>query len=418
MENLTEQLMNVRPVDLAALADGDDERFAFLDGLRRTPEAGGDMLQRVQASMDAVRAASSLPAAGGDRNSTRPWWAPMPALYMAAMFRYAGLAEKHTNTGSGGARRSGSARDSAVAARRVLRSLGVPFRDREHAAALVLHQDRPFLMPRTGGPAEVYMRMSCRLDLRCLHALDVAYTYVEDGDAQRTKELEHFRERAERLGVFGRPWAGPMPAQDVRSLGATDAHRMFNALRYFRLEARMSEQDWYTERVKQEARMPRGRLHLLIGAAAAGKSRWAEKNLGGTEIVSSDRMRELLTGDPADQSQNYMVFQRCMDRVRTMLREGREVTFDATNYSRELRSMPVQAARWSAAEIVSYYFDVDREVLLTRNLHRRRQVPESVILKQSRLLTVPALYEADRQFAVDAEGELRQYWPEPEGECP
>ncbi|MHC4789310.1 MAG: AAA family ATPase, partial [Planctomycetota bacterium] len=72
---------------------------------------------------------------------------------------------------------------------------------------------------------------------------------------------------------------------------------------------------------------------MLVGAAGCGKSSWAQEHLAETSLVSSDQMREELTGDPGDQSQNYLVFQRCMDRVREWLREGREVTFDATNCS-------------------------------------------------------------------------------------
>jgi protein phosphatase len=173
----------------------------------------------------------------------------------------------------------------------------------------------------------------------------------------------------------------------------------------------MTEPDWFAERLRLEAGRPSGRLHLLIGPAGCGKSSWAESELSGTALVSSDRMREELTGDPNDQSQNYLVFQRCMDRVRRLLGEGREVTFDATNCTESLRSMPVQAARWSGAEVSSYFFDVGVEAALERNRGRARVVPESVVRRHCRLLTPPALYEADRHFLVDAEGRARAYWP-------
>ncbi len=135
--------------------------------------------------------------------------------------------------------------------------------------------------------------------------------------------------------------------------------------------------------------MPACRLHLLVGPAGSGKSTWAAEHLAGTTIVSSDRMREELTGDPADQSQNYLVFQRCMDRVREVLKAGGEATFDATNFNQGLRRMPVQAGRWCGAEIVSYLFDCGLEEALRRNESRPRMVPEDVVARQHRLLSRP-----------------------------
>jgi protein phosphatase len=200
----------------------------------------------------------------------------------------------------------------------------------------------------------------------------------------------------------------------VREIGfdePRELHRALNALRYFRLVARMQEEEWALERLRGERERPRGRLHLLVGPAGCGKSCWARDNLAETEIVSSDQMRRELTGDPADQSQNYLVFQRCMDRVREWLCQGREVTFDATNCWEALRSMPVQAARWSAAEIVSYFFDVPLADALERNCGRERMVPERVIRRHYRLLQAPALYEADRHMVVDPAGKVARYWP-------
>jgi predicted kinase len=105
-----------------------------------------------------------------------------------------------------------------------------------------------------------------------------------------------------------------------------------------------------------------------------------------------------------------------MDRVREELHRGREVTFDATNYREKLRQMPLQAGRWSGAEIVSYFFDVPLEESLRRNRQRKRSVPERIIRRHYRLLELPGLYEADRHLRVDTEGATHAYWPCAEAE--
>lgn len=426
MENFVESLLSAAPLDLSAAA-GRGEGLAFLSRLNAFPFAGRSLLEHTQAVMDAVLQEAPVypelvegpPPAPFEAATMTPWWSPMPAAYVAALFLHAGLPEVTSSEEDGPAADSSRpphALASAELARRVLREMGVPFVIRQHAAALIAHQGRPAGLLGSGAPAETYMRLACALDLGALYHLRRAELralecHENDPAAQR---LEAFRERAEGIGVFGRPHRPPLDAERVRETGFEDArelHRALNALRYFQLVARMGEQDWHVERLRLERSRPSCRLHLLVGPAGCGKSSWAQEHLAGTAIVSSDQMREELTGDPSDQGQNYLVFQRCMDRVRRLLRQGREVTFDATNCSEALRSMPVQAARWSGAEIVSYFFDVGLTDALERNRMRPRAVPEDVIRRHYRLLELPALYEADRHMVVDADGHTALYWP-------
>ena len=410
MTELKDRLVKAERIDLAAAVGRDPDAlslFARMDGLA---VGNCSLLERTQAVMDAVLDDPPPAAPGGGDSTVAPWWSPMPAAYAAALFQHVGLLEVGT---SGEGRMPPHGRQSARLAREEMRRWGVPFAVREHAVELVADQRKAEGLPRSGAPAETYMRLSCALDLRALYFLRRAEHRAVGGAADEPR-LEAFRRRAEELGVFGKACPPPLGRGAVRRLGFADerqAHRALNALRYFRLVARMNEGEWYGERLRQEMRRRVGRLHLLVGPAGSGKSTWAREHLAGTTIVSADRMREELTGDPADQSQNYLVFQRCMDRVREELRLGRDVTFDATNYSEALRSTPVQAGRWAGAEITSYFFDVALERALEWNLNRRRAVPESVIRKHYRLLEPPALYEADRHVVVDTEGAAAPYWP-------
>ncbi len=408
-------LASAEPLDLAGLAARSPSASRLLQPLADYPWRDGTLLDLTQAVADRLLATPPT-ARPSDDPLTTPWWSPMPAAYMAAVFLHAGLPGASTPPSGRAGVMPPHGRESARTARELLREWGVAFPVREHAVALIGRQARPAGLLGSGAGAEAYMRLACSLDLGALHALKCADLAARgmDADGPAVRRAEGFRARAGELGILGRPSAPPLDAQQVAALGfdrPAELHRARNALRYFQLVGGMTEPDWVAERLRVEADRPRGRLHLLVGPAGCGKTTWAAEHLAEALTVSSDRMREELTGDPADQGQNYLVFQRCMDRVRGYLREGLEVTFDATNYSEQLRSMPVQAARWSGAEIVSYFFDVALTDVLMRNRERERSVPEGIVRKQHRLLDPPALYEADRHLAVDATGEAVQYWP-------
>jgi len=414
MQSLRQSLLNAERLDLAAVLARRGDELPFLCRLSDFPFGESTLLDHVQRAMDALLDDPPAPAPPSGESALVPWWAPMPAAYVAALFQHVGLPEVCAPA-AGRRPLAPHARESVRLTRDLLRDWGVPFVIREHAVALILAQRKPAGLVGSGAPAESYMKLSCSLDLRALYHLRRADREALPSEAVAdAARLEAFRQKAEEYAVFGRPYAPRFAPERLMELGfaaARERHRAINTLRYFELVARMNEEEWYVERLRVARDRPGGRLHLLVGPAGCGKSSWAAEALEDTTIVSTDRMREELTGDPADQSQNYLVFQRCMDRIRERLKDGEEVTFDATNYSETLRSMPVQAARWSGAEIVSYYFDVGLATALARNLKRSRTVPEEAVRKQHRLVEPPALYEADRHVVVDAEGRAALYWP-------
>ncbi|KPK62086.1 MAG: hypothetical protein AMK73_06830 [Planctomycetes bacterium SM23_32] len=415
MKSFPARLASAERLDLAVALDRRPEELPFLSTLRDLPCGERSLLEHTQAVMDALLEDPPPASEPSGPPALRPWWTGMPAAYVAALFQHVGLPEVCSPRPGRSRLAVPHARESVRLMRDRMRAWGLPFAVREHAAALILAHSKAVGLVRSGAPAATYRRMSCRLDLRALYHLGRAELRAAGGDqGQAGDALEAFRRRAQGLGAFDGPYAGPLGPERVQQCGwqePAELHRGLNALRYFELIARMGEEQWFVERLRQERSLPRGRLHLLVGSAGCGKSSWALEHLAHTTIVSSDRMRQELTGDPADQSQNYLVFQRCMDRLRERLREGEEATFDATNYSEALRSMPVQAARWCGAEIVSYFFDVSLAEVLERNQERQRSVPEGVVRKQHRLIEPPALYEADRHFVVGAGGDARRYWP-------
>jgi predicted kinase len=411
MNGLLHSLLNAEPLELDRVAASWGGHIPLLSRLRLLGVRGRSLLQATQVLMDALRADPPPQAPAADEPLMQPYWSAMPAAYLAAFCRYGGAPTRAEAVSI-----PHREREAAVAARELLRELGVPFAARAHAAALLAHLPQCGALLRSGASAETYRRLACSLDVRALCRLREAELNVWDvpADSPLRAKLAAFRRRFQDLGVYGVPPGPPVSADEAAALGCDEPrqrHRALNALRYFELVAGMTERDWHLERLKLERGQPAGRLHLLIGPAGSGKSTWARERLAHTTIVSSDRMREELTGDPADQSQNYLVFQRCMDRVREELKRGAEVTFDATSFNQGLRRTPVQAGRWCGAEIVSYFFDCSLAEALRRNESRPRYVPEDVVARQFRLLEPPALYEADRHCLVRADGGLELYWP-------
>jgi len=415
MNKLAENLLGVEPLDLEDLVRRHGDRVPELIPLRERFVGKDSLLALAQRTLDAVREtvpSPPAPAAAGPR----PWWTPFPSLYAAALLMHAGLGALVSGRTPGGDTLPPHARESAKMARAFLRRLGLPFTVREHAVALVLNYRKAENLVGSGAVPEAYMRLACALDLWSLYWLRKAELSVcpQRAFQRHAERIESFGRRAEEAGVLTGP---PDPGADAAELGALgfgtprQAHRAANAMRYFRLRADVADPVWLRERLREEALHPQGRLNLLIGPAGCGKSTWAAEHLADATIVSSDRMRAELTGDPADQSQNYLVFQRCVDKVRALLREGETVSFDATNYMEALREAPVQAARWTGAEIHTYMVDTGLQTALRRNLGRSRLVPEPVIQRHYRLLTCPALYESDQHWVVRQDDETQLYWP-------
>lgn len=122
-------------------------------------------------------------------------------------------------------------------------------------------------------------------------------------------------------------------------------------------------------------------LAITVGIPGSGKSTWAEIigvfALGRPEtmIVNPDKIREELTGNASDQSQNHKVFERAHWLTEKYLVQGDNVIFDATNLTASARKPLMDIARRFFALPLAVRFDVDTEVCRARNLARERVVP-------------------------------------------
>jgi protein phosphatase len=128
-------------------------------------------------------------------------------------------------------------------------------------------------------------------------------------------------------------------------------------------------------------------LVLLIGIAGSGKSTFARRHFGPTEVVSSDAMRALVADDPADQKATDDAFSLLHDLVEMRLRRGRLTVVDATNVEGWARDQLVRMARRHRRPASGIVFDLPLELVLERNAGRPdRRCPPAAIRRQHRRL--------------------------------
>lgn len=99
--------------------------------------------------------------------------------------------------------------------------------------------------------------------------------------------------------------------------------------------------DWEQRQPKNPAKAT---LHIMVGPSGAGKTSYALEHFNRDSIVSSDSIREQMTGDAADQSMNDQVFTAFHDIIRTRLENGLDTVADATNLRRKDRLAVVELA--------------------------------------------------------------------------
>jgi len=124
------------------------------------------------------------------------------------------------------------------------------------------------------------------------------------------------------------------------------------------------------------------RCHLLIGPPASGKTTIAAllAPLLDAELLSTDRIREELYGDPMIQGHWSEVEERLHQAIQSSVAAGRSVLIDATHARRPWRlalSQRLQLDR--PVEWIGWWLRTPREVCLAWNQTRERQVPELVI---------------------------------------
>ena len=121
-------------------------------------------------------------------------------------------------------------------------------------------------------------------------------------------------------------------------------------------------------------------LVVLIGAAGAGKSTLAARLFEPSEIVSSDALRERVSGDAADQRATRPAFGILHREVRRRLAAGRLVVVDATNVEATARATLCRLADAARVQAIAIAIVPSAREVHRRNASRAaRVVPQDII---------------------------------------
>lgn len=134
------------------------------------------------------------------------------------------------------------------------------------------------------------------------------------------------------------------------------------------------------------------RLFVLVGLPASGKSTW----LRDTErlALSSDSVREMLTGDATDQSINRLIFQTLRRLAAARVRAGAEVTYiDSTALTPWERRCWIRFGELHDCSVEALFFDVPLAECKRRNAQRSRVVPDDVMDRMAARLVPPSTSE-------------------------
>ncbi len=120
-------------------------------------------------------------------------------------------------------------------------------------------------------------------------------------------------------------------------------------------------------------------LVVLIGAAGSGKSTLAARSFAPDEIVSSDALRAVVSGDEADQSATRVAFKILHHTVARRLAAGQLTVVDATNASASDRRPLVSRARAAGIPVTAIVLDLEPGTVHVQNARRPRVVAPDVV---------------------------------------
>lgn len=117
------------------------------------------------------------------------------------------------------------------------------------------------------------------------------------------------------------------------------------------------------------------------------------KNNSNTVIVSSDSIREELTGDYEDMEHNEEVFKIFHKRIREALENNTNVIADATNITMRSRRAIIENVKSIECHKIVYLIPKPFRQCKIDNLNRQHPVPEEVLNGQLRKFQIPFMEE-------------------------
>ena len=144
-------------------------------------------------------------------------------------------------------------------------------------------------------------------------------------------------------------------------------------------------------------------LTVMVGLSASGKSTIAKTELqsANTVIISTDDIREELTGSVQDQSKNDEVFRLFHQRIRRNLEDKKNVIADATNITMESRRAILNTVNGLNIIKRCYLIPKPFEQCIHDNLDRKYPVQDGLIAKQRMKFQLPFMEEGWNVIKID-----------------
>lgn len=131
------------------------------------------------------------------------------------------------------------------------------------------------------------------------------------------------------------------------------------------------------------------KLTVLCGLPASGKSTFAQELEEETSVIlSSDDIRKELFDNVSHQDSSKEVFETMNQRAQDLLKQGKNVIYDATNINRKRRVHLINNVL-KADEYEVYYFNKYISNVKFNNLKRERVVPEHAINNMYKTMHIP-----------------------------
>lgn len=125
---------------------------------------------------------------------------------------------------------------------------------------------------------------------------------------------------------------------------------------------------------KKEIIIGKKTLVFIVGLPGSGKSTFAMNHFPADSIVSTDRIRQEISNNPANQLVSGKAFEIAKTLVEERLRRGEIAVVDAQNLSEDTRAQFYQAAEANAAKVEAIFLDVSAEESAERDRARKKNV--------------------------------------------
>lgn len=360
MASLHELFGVSEPLDFDALT----ERYAWMGPMKDCIQdpvhhAEGDVWIHTRMVLEALREV--------------PTWRALPAREQAIVYAACLLHDvaKPWTTRVEGDRVTarGHSAAGAIAARRILWELGVPFEDREAVCNIIAVHQLPFFCVEDDNARERAIRAS--VSVRCdLLALVTEADGLGRHCADQQRILDNvglFCLLAEELGCLSQPF--PFASDEARVAFCRKGRSAFAAP---------------PERREFE-------VTVMSGMPGSGKDRWIRNHLD-LPMVSLDAIRRELGVAPS--KPQGAVIAEARERARVLLRKKQPFVWNATNLSRDLRSRILNLALDYGARTRVVYVESASDRLFSQNRSREHMVPQAVMTRMFRAWDVPDLAEA------------------------